>query len=322
MFQTQVNITPPPFSLSYQSSYLTVGSCFANTIGRQLERHKFDVQVNPFGIIFNPVTLISLLGHAIRNDFPMDNASLYGKNKDIHFHHLMHTDITALSSEGLQNNISQSLQVAKAQFEKADTIILTFGTAIVYEHLSGMIVANCHKVPSHNFKKRFLSTKEIIDAIEVLIPNLKEKRVILTVSPVRHAKEGLVENSTSKAILKYACHILQEQHANFYYFPAFEILVDELRDYRFYAEDMLHPSPQAQQIIWEKFRDHVFEEATLQTIFEVEKLLRSIEHRPFHPSSVNHREFLSQTLSKAKSLGQKIDLTKEIEILEERLKHF
>lgn len=320
MLYTPVHIPAPEKLFSNTNTYLSMGSCFANTIGKKLQHYKFNVEVNPFGVIFNPVSLFQLLQQSLEDNFPIEEEAYFGTINDIHFNHLVHSDLSALSKNELVENIRHSLSTTKTQLQQADTIILTLGTAIVYGlKNNGHTVANCHKVPSSHFEKKFLSTKDILEAFEKLHPLLKGKKIILSVSPVRHAKEGLIENSTSKAILKYACHILAEQNPAIHYFPAYEILIDELRDYRYYADDMLHPSSQAQEIIWEKFYTNMLDMGTQTEIKKLDALLKMAEHKPFFEHSKAHKKFLQKTLQKFKQFDGKANLSHEIDILERRL---
>ena len=205
-----------------------------------------------------------------------------------------------------------------------DLVILTFGTVFVYQlKANGEMVANCHKVPQKQFDKKLLSVEEIVsgfqaikEKIEKLNPNI---RFLLTVSPVRHTREGLPQNNLSKSILRMACHELCEAHSNVSYFPAYEIMLDDLRDYRFYEKDLIHPNEQAQDYIWQQFSQTHFDDETLSFVNEWSKVKSALAHKPFDAQSEEHQQFLKATLKKLQNLSGQVDVSEEIERLQSQM---
>lgn len=193
------------------------------------------------------------------------------------------------------------------------------GTAYVYKHIeSQKIVANCHKIPQKQFEKKLLTVDEILEAFDTIdLRNIDE--VILTVSPVRHIKDTIPLNSISKSTLLLACHSLCEKYSNFHYFPAYELINDDLRDYRFYKDDLIHPNEMAQKYVWEKFQDTFFEENTQQKIIEIQKIQQAISHKPFHVNSESHQLFLKKTIEKMEKLQHEFDFSNEIESCKQQL---
>jgi hypothetical protein len=300
-----------------------MGSCFSNTIGEKLARNKFEVLINPFGIIFNPESIFTLLASAATKDKPFDD--LYIENQNLWYNYQLHSEINSDSKESLRSIIDKNMSDTLDFIKSAEIITLTLGTAFVYKLKSnGKIVANCHKIPGTNFTKELLTIPQIVksfnsmyDSISFLNPNAK---IILTISPVRHIKDSIELNSVSKSILRAACHtIITEGYKNISYFPAYEIMIDDLRDYRYYKEDMLHPSPVAEEYIWEKFMDTYLETPSKDFIKEWTNILKSIEHKPFHPHTEAHQRFIKETIKKLKGLGSYVNVEQEIKTLEEQL---
>ena len=307
MFQTPIEIPKSSFSSSYEDRILTLGSCFAENIGRKLQDVYFDVDVNPFGVLYNPVSILNSIELLLQQKtFAVDDIFEYNSLWQSFSHSSLFTDISA---EGCLNKINSRLGTVGELFKKADILLITFGTAWVFEEKeSGRVVSNCHKLPASSFTRRRLEVNEIVDAFNCLICNLLNKnpelQIIFSVSPVRHWKDGAAENSVSKSTLLLAANELQEQFANVHYFPAYEIMMDELRDYRFYAPDMLHPSEVAIDYIWEKFCRTYFSESTLKIKKELEQLSADLAHRPLHPESEEFQRFKSAIDKKKKVLIQ------------------
>jgi hypothetical protein len=323
MFRTEIHIPPSPIRIDHRCRILTMGSCFSNTIGEKLQRNKFNVLINPFGIIFNPESIFQLLTTAATKDDIFDD--LFIENQNLWYNYHLHSEINAESKEALKSIIDKNLDHSLDFIKSAEIITLTLGTAFVYKLKSnGKIVANCHKIPAANFTKELLTVTEIVkgfnrmyDSISFLNPKI---RIILTVSPVRHIKDTIELNSVSKAILRTACHtIMSEGYQNVSYFPAYEIMIDDLRDYRYYKEDMLHPSVVAEEYIWDKFMETYMEEHSKSFIKEWANILKAIEHKPFHPNTEAHQKFLKETIKKLNGLSKYVNVEKEIKTLEEQL---
>jgi len=323
MFRTEINIQPSENKFSLQSPILSIGSCFADRMGDRLSNSKFLALNNPFGVIFNPISIFRLLDQAVKTK--ASDTSLVVQSQGMYYHYDVHSEIYGNSSVEVLAKLDL-LREETAQFlQIADWLIITLGTAFVYTKKdTGDIVANCHKVPNSFFNKRLLSVDEIEQGYESMIDNLKRLnpnlKVLLTVSPVRHIKDTIELNSVSKALLRVACENIIQKHKNTFYFPSYEIMMDDLRDYRFYSSDMLHTNDVAEEYIWTKFSETYMEDETIEFISEWEKVRRSLEHRPFHPGSSNHRSFLEKTLEKLQKLHFQADMTDEIQFIEQQLK--
>ncbi len=276
---TTFPITPHPQPIDYDSSVVLLGSCFSDNIGDKLSYYGFEHTVNPFGVIFNPHSLRVLIEKSVKKSFTENDV-------DGHFSFLAHSDVNGARGLETLANLQIAGENLKHQLEKASHVIITLGTAWVYEiKAAETIVANCHQQPQALFNKRLLSIEEIASALEKIKISIGSvnpaAQTILTLSPVRHTRDGMVENTRSKSRLHEAIQQLCETHLS-YYFPAYEILMDELRDYRFYAADMIHPSSVAVDFVWARFRESVLSTTITQQMEAVEKFRKLQEHRPKH----------------------------------------
>lgn len=306
--RTGIDILRSDVSISHATRMMLWGSCFSEEIGRKLADHKFRVEVNPFGILYNPFSLSYAIRRVLAGN-PFTGSDLIFCNEM--FHSLMHHG--SFSSP----RRADALRLIGERFEKAvtllpqtDLLLVTFGTAWVYRWKgNGSIVGNCHKLPAHHFDRYRLTVEEITEEWGELITRLKtlnpEMRLLFTVSPVRHWKDGAHENQLSKAILHLAIDRLRErdpQHV--VYFPAYEVMMDELRDYRFYDEDMLHPSSLAVDYIWELFSRAFFSEETRRVNEEWASIRKALDHRPLHPDTEAFRLFCRQTVAKLEAFAR------------------
>lgn len=304
-FKTEVKIPTYPLSISHQDGIVSFGSCFSENMGQKLIEKRFDVLVNPFGILFNPISVANAINHCVENKvYQHEDLSC---NKEVHFSFGHHSKFSGLDSEKVLTGINSSINEAHIRLKKAKVIILTFGSAWVYRHNETKeIVANCYKLPSSFFTKELLTIDDIClpisQSISRLIQLNPEIKIITTISPVRHWKDGVVESQQSKATLHLALKQINEQTENCVYFPSYEILLDELRDYRFYANDMLHPSDLAIEYIWKKFGEAFFEVETAQLNKRIEQINREKNHKPFNPNSDNFRSFANQLEEKENQL--------------------
>ena len=293
--QTQVPVNTSLYPISYNGETVLLGSCFANHIGRKLEYHKFRTTLNPFGILFHPKALSNLVIRALNKEEYREEELFLHQEQWHSFE--AHSDISQNSKEELLLNLNKQLGLTRQKLTTASHLILTLGTAWGYEHKdSGKWVANCHKVPQREFNKILSSPEEIIEslgnAIEKILQINSKIAVYLTISPVRHLKDGFVENQRSKAHLITATHQLQQSLPNkFYYFPSYELMMDELRDYRFYEADMVHPNALAIDYIWEKFSAACISKADLEVMESVVEIQKGLAHKPFNPSSKQHLAF-------------------------------
>lgn len=322
MFRTEVIPNKSRYSIYLQDQVITLGSCFAHNIGQKLKDYKFKVSINPFGTLFNPISMFKLVNKALKNE-QFDAAGIV-ENQSVFHHFDLHSDLSRLSEMELLEGANRMLDRVRNELSQVALIIYTFGTAIVYELKdNGEIVANCHKVPANHFTRRFLDADEIVDAFsynyEQIQRDEKPVHFILTVSPVRHQKESFEQNSVSKSILRIACERIREQYDDVDYFPAFEIMMDELRDYRFYEEDMLHPNKVATDYIWQKFQSTYCNEELMRFIGEWEKIRKAMAHRPFNKSSRQHQEFVKKTIRQVNEFREVVDVSPEIRNLNAQL---
>lgn len=285
---TEVALPDYTFALDHQTPVLMMGSCFTENIGRQLERYLLPVCINPFGVTYNPLSVKKGLEALIHKEaYKVEDLNLHN---DLWFSFDHYTGFSSPDRDMALEQINSSFSSAKELLKKAGILILTWGTSWVYSfNKTGQVVCNCHKIPSKEFTRKQLSTREIIAAYESFLPELFEfnpaLKIIHTVSPVRHWKDGAHGNQLSKATLLLAGEALRNKYTHqFFYFPSYEIVMDELRDYRFYAEDMIHTSKQTSSYIWEKFLKVLVSELSSEIIKDLDPLLKMAEHRPLSSS--------------------------------------
>ncbi len=243
--------------IDYHSNVLLLGSCFVENIGDKFNYFKFQSLQNPFGILYHPKAIESLIFNSI-NEKEYDESDIFYHNERWHCFDA-HSDLSSPSKEELLSNLNDAIKQTNQQINKSTHVVITLGTAWTYRFIeTDTIVANCHKVPQKKFLKQIQSVKSIIESLEAIIELIKSVNpkvsILFTVSPIRHIKDGFVENTQSKSHLISAIHQVVEPRNNVHYFPSYEIMMDELRDYRFYAEDMLHPNKIAINYIWECFQ--------------------------------------------------------------------
>jgi GSCFA family len=313
-FTTPIPIPIPKFRdnnpIDYNSRIMSLGSCFAENMGEKFEYFKFHNVVNPFGIIFNPVSIEKLISRVV-------NQELFTE-KDIFFHnerwqcYEVHSNLSHENKDIFLENLNLILQSTHNQITKSTHFIITYGTSWVYRNIELQeIVANCHKVTQNQFSKELLSIDTIQKSIENTVKLIQKINpncnFIFTISPVRHIKDGFVENQRSKAHLISALHSTHNsQFTTHNYFPSYEIMMDELRDYRFYAEDMLHPNQTAIDYIWIKFFENYISETEFQTMQEVCEIQKALRHKPFNPNSESHQKFQLNLNQKIDTLAKKI----------------
>jgi hypothetical protein len=321
-FRTELSVIPATHPINLSDKLVTIGSCFADDMGARLLEGKFNVLKNPTGTIYNPISIHRLLNHATEQASPSQQGFL---DRDGLFYHFdFHSEWSDSTQDFLNQKLSGMLAEVHRALATSQFLIITYGTAWVYEHKSlNSIVANCHKVHQQNFNKCLLTQKKIIESFEGFYGRLKKLnpacRLILTVSPVRHIKDTLELNSLSKSVLRLTCHTLAETFPDVTYFPAYEIMLDDLRDYRFYKPDMIHPSEQAIDYIWNKFVNAFFDSETKAFSKEWEKIRLALQHRPFQPASQNHQIFLTDLLEKLNAVKGKVDLAVEIEMVKRQI---
>jgi len=289
--QTKIPLKPAENQIDYQSQLLILGSCFAENIGGKLEYFKFQTLQNPLGILFHPLVIEKLIIKAIKKK-TYSEEDIFFLNERWHCFDA-HSELSNPSKEELLEKLNSGLQKTYQQLIKSTHIVITLGTAWVYRNSkTNSVVANCHKVPQKEFSKELLSAAEIQKSLENTIEGIKainkNAQFIFTVSPVRHLKDGFIENQRSKAHLITAIH----QITKAYYFPSYEIMMDELRDYRFYKADMVHPNQVAIDYIWEKFVKVWISPDAHSAMKKVDEIQKGLKHRPFNPQSEQHQTFV------------------------------
>jgi lysophospholipase L1-like esterase len=314
-------IPASPFSISHSSKVLSMGSCFAQTIGSKMQASKFDVLVNPFGTLFHPLNLADLLKQAL-DQAPMNPDGVL-EREGVFVHYAAHSEVKGATRAELEDNYTRQMLCLHHSLSEASHLLLTLGTAWIYQHRDYGRVANCHKQPASLFEKKLSSLEEMAthlgEVLEKLLHVNPTLKIILTLSPVRHTKEGISENQLSKSLLRVLCAQLEQHLEAVTYFPAYEILVDELRDYRFYKSDLVHPSEEAENYIWEKWQQFSFSSETQQKVAEIQKIQLELAHRSFNPDSVAHQKFLQNLLGKLERMQGEVDFFEEIQDLKSRL---
>ncbi len=314
-----------PISIGHTDQVLCIGSCFAEQMGGRLERLKFPTLVNPFGIVFNPVSIGRSLGRLMGGELFSEDGLV--ENQGLWHSWAHHGRFSQPDKAAALSNINDSLSTARVFLETTNRLVVTLGTAHVFTlKKTGEVVANCHKLPATDFERRRLSVAEVAAALlpvfEKMKAHLPSLEIIATVSPVRHLRDGLMENQRSKATLLLALDEIGQRLPYVHYFPAFEILLDDLRDYRFYAEDMAHPSPQATDYIWQYFEQAFFDEKTRALNGRIERVHSAMAHRPFHPQSDEHQVFIKKELAALRQLATAhpgLDFVREVVALEGQL---
>ena len=297
--------------IDYNSKIILLGSCFSDNIGQRLSYHKFQSILNPFGILFHPKAIETIIKNAITKEEYTEKDVFFLNERWQSFE--AHSKLSSSSKEEIIEQLNKASVSINKAVKNSTHFIITLGTSWVYRfNESGEIVANCHKVSQNKFKKELLSVAEINKSLSLIISLIKEINpsisFIFTVSPVRHLKDGVIENQQSKSHLISALHQIIPIHKNSFYFPSYEVMMDELRDYRFYKEDMIHPNQIAINYIWEKFYENWLSDEAIDLKKQVIKIQRGLEHKPFNPDSKKHQQFL-------------LSLQEKIEILKKKYSH-
>lgn len=309
-------------SLSHSHRLMLMGSCFASHIGAKLAEAKFRCDIHPYGVLYNPASIATALSELLEGK-RYTPADLY-EQRGLWHSPMHHSDFSAPTPDEALERINRRLQQAREALPATDFLLLTWGTAYVYrEREGGRIVGNCHQRPERDFVRERLEVDDIVETYNRLLAALWERnpqlQVILTVSPIRHRRDGLHANQLSKSVLLLAAdRLCQAYEGRVHYFPAYELLMDELRDYRFYADDMLHPSTLAVDYIWDCFCRTYFSAATLRVMKECEAVGKALDHRPFRPGSEAHLQFLAQLEAKVRRLQEQYPYLEFPEVLPSR----
>ena len=289
-FFTKVLIPKADFSVKHTDGMMLMGSCFTENIGQYLQQFQFNVNINPFGIIYNPISLFNNLNNILQHKKYTEQDLLFHNELYLSLDH--HGSFSNTKSEIVLENINESIEKAHDDFNKSQYLIFTLGTAFTYTHqIQNRVVANCHKIPNNAFNKAILSVEEIKNAYKLIHNHLNNKTILFTVSPVRHWRDGAIENQRSKSILIESIHQIIAENKNCHYFPGYEIMMDELRDYRFYEEDMLHPNKVAVKYIWQRFSETYFDENTIYLNHRIQKIQHLLQHRIKHTDTNEHHDF-------------------------------
>jgi hypothetical protein len=307
-FRTAIQPQHSPKKINYHTPLLFIGSCFTENIGGIMQDLKFQTLINPHGILYNPFSINETLqSFLVQKKFEINDLRFFNE-KYVSFRH--HGRFSNIDAQKCLEQINESQQKAIRFLENAEFLILTFGTAYVYEwRENGEIVANCHKIPARNFRRFRLNVSDITEKIGATIEQLQERfpklKIIFTLSPIRHWKDGAVDNQVSKAVLRLAIDELCRRFSTTFYFPAYEIMMDDLRDYRFYESDMIHPNKTAIDYIWQHFKASFLEEKNDSLMREIEKIKQAAKHRPLQPKSEAHLKFKQKQLAKIDGLEKK-----------------
>jgi hypothetical protein len=327
-FHFEFDIKKLERSMTHRDKIFLIGSCFTENIGDQLKRYKFSVLENPNGILFNPVSVTEALTACIENrELGPDDLFSYREGWHSWKHH---SRFSGLSVAEALDRINASTRKAHAFLKESDHIMITLGSAWVYtltekaaNAKKGSIAANNHKAPADWFQRRLLTLEEVLGALDHLMHRLflfnPRIRIIFTISPVRHLREGVVENNRSKALLIQAVHHIAEKFEGLYYFPAYELVIDDLRDYRFYAEDLVHPNYFATRYVWEKFVEACVDGKTKALMEEIHAINLGRQHKAFNPGSAEHTKFLRNFYQRTKTLQEQypyLDFRNELEHFE------
>jgi len=318
-FQLPIQIDTLPQPIAYPDKIMLTGSCFTEHIGNALRDWKFDTLQNPNGILFDPASVASSI-IAYMDGRPYEEKDL------LYFNELWqswqhHSQFSHMDKGSALQGMNDSLSRAHVFLKEAKWLIITLGSAFSYRLVeNGMPVANCHRAPGQTFRKHLMTIEEINTALDGCLYRLFQfnpsLQVIFTVSPVRHIRDGVVENNRSKARLIESVHHLVNKFGRLYYFPAYELVIDVLRDYRFYDIDMVHPNYPATQFVLEQFTRHYIDKGSQSIIEEVKRIVTARRHKPFQPSTQAHKRFLQDHLQRAEELAQRfpfLDLREELE---------
>jgi hypothetical protein len=304
---TQIPFQKCPAEIKYQDSVIFIGSCFSDTLGQKLKKLKFNTLVNPFGTVYNPYSISSLIQKSFEK---IDERKDIFENNGLYCHPDFHSSFCDNDIESCHHKIQQALISCRQWIENQNALLfITLGTSFVYKwKQNGEIVANCHKLPANRFEKYFLTTEESVRYLSTAIEKIRAVNpaisIVFTVSPVRHTRDGIVENARSKARLTECAHLLTEMYEYAYYFPSYELMNDELRDYRFYDKDLIHPNEIAEEIIWNRFCTSFIGPDTMAMIYEIEDIVTASEHRPFRRDTRDYAVFCEKYMQKIQMMNK------------------
>ncbi|MFZ1749968.1 MAG: GSCFA domain-containing protein [Saprospiraceae bacterium] len=320
-FRTELNILPSKQKLSHNDGIFLIGSCFSQNIGEYLKSYKFDVHINPFGNIYNPVSIANVIEMTCALDRVNENDMW--ESHGVFVHPSFHSTLGRLDIDEAIRAINSTIEQTHLLLQSARTIIITLGTSLAYRYKSTMqLVANCHKVPAAMFDPVVIDIDHGTDVLGLALGVLRRLNpsinIVLTISPVRHIKDGIIQNARSKAGLIGMVDQLQKSEQSITYFPSYEWMMDDLRDYRYYEDDMIHPNGQAIAYIWAKFKDHYFDAETKILLDKIDQINKACRHKPFNPNSKEHKKFCQVTIRQINqlvSLYPELDFSAELDLL-------
>jgi hypothetical protein len=318
-FRLTFPVPPLTTPVQYTDKILMIGSCFAEEIGERLQQYHFDALINPHGILYNPISITQAL-HTYLDGKRYTADDLFAQH-DLWHSWDHHSRFSGVQPEEVLAKINTAQEAAIGRLEAADWLIITLGSAFTYTLQPGnQVVGNCHKVPASSFHKKLLSPPDAIAALDNLMHRLffrnRKVRILFTISPVRYARDGVVENNLSKAVLIQTVHHLVNKFDRLFYFPAYELVIDDLRDYRFYKEDHVHPSETAVNYVWDHFTNSCLSEEGRRLLPLVAEINRARQHRPFNPESAQHQQFLRTYAKKVQQLMKEYPFLKLGEALQ------
>ena len=319
-FHLQFPITPFPEKINYAHPFLFLGSCFAENIGETMQHYKFNVKINPHGVLYNPSSIAVALRRYIENKGMQESELFFANDCWNSWEH--HSRFSNTDKQNCLLEINQHIFSSHELIKNAEWLFITFGSAFIYKrNETNDLVGNCHKIPQKEFTKQLLTVAEIVSDYNKLIEELKQintkLKIVFTVSPVRYMRDGAMENTLSKARLIATVHELGKVNSNTFYFPAFELVIDDLRDYRFYKIDLVHPNEQAIDYVFEKMMNATFDEETKQLFEKIKEIKTASSHRPFNLNSASHKKFKSTYLERCIQMQEKfpfLDLSDEVKL--------
>lgn len=323
-FRTTIKSPLIPVNITHKHKLCTIGSCFSDTIGGKLLKSKFNTLNNPFGTLYHPHIITQVIAESIaKKEIEPHEIVVEG---GVYRYYGAHSDVSGQSIEALKSNIASIRSSFVEHIRESQCVFLTYGSAYHFYHQAlGMIVGNCHKQPGQLFDRRCSSITDIVSDINSAVGLIKSLnlhcQIILTVSPVRHLRDGLIENNRSKAHLLSAVHDVVQASDDVHYFPAYEMIIDDLRDYRFYASDMTHPSSTAVDYVWDHFKSTFVNDETAELIKRIDKINQALSHKPFNEQSQEHQKFLKKLRSSIETLASEchVDYKEELMLLDERI---
>lgn len=301
-FRTQIPIHKTDVTIDYESVIFAMGSCFVENMATKFDYFKLNHLSNPFGVLFHPIAIRKIVTKILKQELFLEDEVFY--DNELWHCFDVHSKFSATDKVKVLDTLNQTLLQSKTALDKATHIIITLGTSWAYRYItSKKIVANCHKVSQKEFIKELLTPEQITHSLDHIVSLFPTQKIIFTISPVRHTKDGFFENNLSKSHLFAGLYqVLQAQNVS--YFPAYEIVMDELRDYRFFESDMIHPNSVAIDYIWQKFSQYYFSDTSLNTLTEIDSIQKALRHKPFNPETQQHQRFVENTQKRIEKLGK------------------